>query len=134
VPLRFPVTVYSGIEPPAALLEAMSTRPSRPPVPARPSSMSAAARPTHDPLYPPQLATPGAAPPDDAPPSYEDAMADDIGPVDGPRRDYSGMTNEHAPSGFDTDSASAEKSGNFGRLFPGSGPGPRPGSGSGYNV
>ncbi|KAI9777522.1 MAG: hypothetical protein M1839_008816 [Geoglossum umbratile] len=26
---------------------------------------------------------------DEAPPSYEDAMADEIGPVDGPRRDYS---------------------------------------------
>lgn len=25
---------------------------------------------------------------DDAPPSYEDAIAEDIGPVDGPRRDY----------------------------------------------
>lgn len=34
---------------------------------------------------------------DDAPPSYEDAMADDIAPVDGPRRDYSGVTDVNAP-------------------------------------
>ncbi len=126
--------MYSGIEPPPALLEAMASRPSRPPIPARPSTLSAAARPTYDPLYPPQIGTPGATSVDDAPPSYEDAMADEIGPVDGPRRDYSGMTNENAPSEIDDETSSGEKSGNFGRLFPGSGPGPRPGSGSGYNV
>ncbi len=34
---------------------------------------------------------------EDAPPSYEDAMADEIAPVDGPRRDYSGVTDENAP-------------------------------------
>jgi hypothetical protein len=33
----------------------------------------------------------------DAPPSYEDAMADDIGPLDG-RREYSGVANENSPS------------------------------------
>lgn len=33
----------------------------------------------------------------EAPPSYEDAMADDIGPLDG-RRVYSGVTDENAPS------------------------------------
>ena len=26
--------------------------------------------------------------PEDAPPSYEDTMAEDLAPVDGPRRDY----------------------------------------------
>jgi hypothetical protein len=51
-----------------------------------------------DPLYPPQLGAPGAAGLDDAPPSYEDAIADEIGPVDGPRRDWSGVTNENAPT------------------------------------
>lgn len=90
--------------------------------------MNAAARPTYDPLYPPQLGTPSAASADDAPPSYEDAMADEIGPVDGPRRDYSGMTNENAPSQID------DEKGSGGRLFPGSGAGPRPGSGSEYLV
>lgn len=48
-----------------------------------------------DPLYPPQL---GAGDNIDAPPSYEDALADDIGPLDGPRREYSGVTDENAPS------------------------------------
>jgi hypothetical protein len=33
----------------------------------------------------------------DAPPSYEDAMADDIGPLDG-RREYSGVANENSLS------------------------------------
>jgi hypothetical protein len=93
-----------------------------------------AARPTYDPLYPPQLGTPSAGSTEDAPPSYEDAIADEIGPVDGPRRDYSGMTNENAPSDVGDEKGSGEKSGNWGRLFPGSGPGPRPGSGSGYNI
>lgn len=71
---------------------------SRPPVPVRPSttqppptSVQAA-----DPLYPPQLGTPGATV-TDAPPSYEDAMADDIAPADGPRREYSGVTDVNAP-------------------------------------
>lgn len=109
----------------------MANRPSRPTVPARPASVSA--RPTYDPLYPPQIGTPGAPAPDDAPPSYEDAIADEIGPVDGPRRDYSGITYENAPSTVDDERGSGEKSGNLGRLFPNSGPGPSPGSSSGYD-
>lgn len=48
-----------------------------------------------DPLYPPQMG-PGSADLD-VPPSYEDAMADDIGPMNG-RREYSGVTDENAPS------------------------------------
>lgn len=53
---------------------------------------------THDPLYPPQLA-PGVTPEasSDAPPSYEDAMADGVGVVDGGRREYSGVTDVNAP-------------------------------------
>lgn len=57
---------------------------------------------THDPLYPPQLQPGQTAPPyDDAPPSYDEAMADNLaGPFDGmrPRPAYSGVTNENAPS------------------------------------
>lgn len=60
------------------------------------------AQPPHDPLYPPQLAPGQTVPPyDDAPPSYDEAMADDVSvPVDGmrPRPAYSGVTNENAPS------------------------------------
>jgi hypothetical protein len=53
--------------------------------------------PVHDVLYPPQLGTPAAATVEDAPPSYEDAMADEISPADGPRM-YSGVTDVNAPS------------------------------------
>jgi hypothetical protein len=60
------------------------------------SSTSVRPTQTHDPLYPPQLA-PGQQGNDDAPPSYEDAMADQVGVVDGGRREYSGITDVDAP-------------------------------------
>lgn len=89
-----PVKIYSGIAPPQALLDAMAAaalqpspskpapRPSwptentsgRPPMPPRPASGPVPAE--------------ASAVYDDAPPSYEDAMADNLGPVDGPRREY----------------------------------------------
>ncbi|KAH0543027.1 hypothetical protein FGG08_002635 [Glutinoglossum americanum] len=47
---------------------------------------------------------------DVAPPSYEDAMADEIGPVDGPRRDYSQQT--------ETESSKTGGAVGSGRLFP----------------
>ena len=105
IPLRMPVKVYSGIKPPPALLRAIATSHQRPHVPMDPSpiSPSIGSHPSlayipsspstpsyeqHSPrvgtLAPPQRPLPD----DDAPPSYEDAMADEIGPVDGPRRDY----------------------------------------------
>ncbi|KAL0942178.1 arrestin [Colletotrichum truncatum] len=56
-----------------------------------------AAAPQYDPLYPPQMGTPGAASFDDAPPSYDEAMAAGAsGPEERPA--YSGVTNENAPS------------------------------------
>lgn len=63
------------------------------------SSSSAQVRPTqtHDPLYPPQLG-PGQQGSDDAPPSYEDAMADQVGVIDGGGREYSGITDVDAPA------------------------------------
>lgn len=88
-----PVKVYSGIAPPQALLDAIaaaaphpSSKPTagpswptsdengRPPMPPRPSTG-------------PVPANAGAVY-DDAPPSYEDAMAENLSPVDGPRREY----------------------------------------------
>lgn len=48
--------------------------------------------------------------PDEAPPSYEDAMADDLAPIDGPRRQY-----EQQPS--QTPIGDEKRSGND-RLFP----------------
>lgn len=85
-----PVKVYSGIAPPKALLEAMAESGRVPQnMTARPI------RPTHEPPTMPQRP---AGPPeptsadqvddDIAPPSYEDAMAETLSPVDGPRREY----------------------------------------------
>lgn len=80
-------------------------QPVRPPaVPPRPSAQQAATlHSAYDPLYPPQLA-PGqsVAPSDDAPPSYDEAMAEEMtGPVipgGSARPAYSGVTNENGPS------------------------------------
>jgi hypothetical protein len=105
LPLRMPVKVYSGIKPPPALLRAIATSHQRPHMPmnSSPKPPSTGSRPSfaHIPSSPstpsyeqhsPRVgtfATPQQPlPDDDAPPSYEDAMADEIGPVDGPRRDY----------------------------------------------
>lgn len=131
LPLHFGnIEVYSGITPPPELVEAArNTRPgaatlnfpprlpprtntapmpgnanTRPQQPARPQAQGEvpAQPPISDPLYPPQLAAGQAAPPaDDAPPSYDEAMADNLsGPFDGQqdRPAYSGVTNENAPS------------------------------------
>jgi hypothetical protein len=142
LPLHFStIEVYSGLAPPAQLVEAMrhqgrvrppvpaSTRPSAPPssrpvshdqpshagpahpprparpaVPPRPNPQQAAAlhaAAAHDPLYPPQLA-PGQTEPayDDAPPSYDEAMAESLtaSVAVGDRPAYSGVTNENEPS------------------------------------
>ena len=121
LPLHFAkLEIFSGVVPPAALVEASLNPRPRP----RHSSASAAAgtpqlpprrasvangtvqRPAQpaiqDPLYPPQL-VPGQAeaPYDDAPPSYDEAVADAV-PQDEmqSRPAYSGVTNENAPSDF----------------------------------
>lgn len=132
LPLRFQTEIYSGISPPPALLNAMASRPA---VPARPSASNAprpAARPSaarppqqpaYDPAYPPQLTTP-YVPEDDAPPSYEDAMADEITPADGPRREYSGVTDVNSPA---LDAKTPQYSARHGDPGPGGGEG----SGSG---
>jgi hypothetical protein len=125
LPLHFQrVEVYSGITPPPELLEAArNTQPGRatfstaPRLPPRrtgsgsnsfqqqapqPQAQAVQPTPTHDPLYPPQLAPGQAAPAyDDAPPSYDEAVAENLaGPFDGmqQRPAYSGVTNENAPS------------------------------------
>ncbi|OCT50029.1 arrestin [Cladophialophora carrionii] len=116
LPLRLPVLVYSGIAPPPKLLEAMASNPRPQPQPApsglftpqRPAAANGLPSPSDTPLdtpletpstpmseinsYPAQIGSYHPAQesdiPDVAPPSYEDAMAEDIAPVDGPRRDY----------------------------------------------
>ncbi|KAL8752213.1 MAG: hypothetical protein Q9199_005908 [Rusavskia elegans] len=112
--LKMPVSVYSGIRPPQALLQAMaeSRRPLVGPQaipPTSPSKIStnppssqfspAAAAPPdvphpvildHDPSIP--IATGQTHPEepyeDEAPPTYQEAIAEGIGPVEGARRDY----------------------------------------------
>ncbi|KAI9368283.1 hypothetical protein BJX61DRAFT_231280 [Aspergillus egyptiacus] len=91
--LRVPVSVYSGITPPPALLEAMAAKTRvKPKVPPQPPT-----RPQEDdterPPIPPRPTVPPLAASsenayDDAPPSYEDAMAESLSPLDGPRREY----------------------------------------------
>ncbi|KAI0095326.1 hypothetical protein F4814DRAFT_436576 [Daldinia grandis] len=97
------VDVFSGISPPRELLNALGTNgPPRPPqLPQRPTpqQQQQQQRPTvtADPLYPPQLGTASAAVFEDAPPSYDEAMADSLaGPAARPA--YSGVTAENAPS------------------------------------
>ncbi|KAL8671265.1 MAG: hypothetical protein Q9168_004234 [Polycauliona sp. 1 TL-2023] len=111
--LKMPVSVYSGIRPPQALLQAMADThrplvgpqanipsPSSPKISAfAPSSQSPAKPPynneppvilNHNPSAP--IATGQTHPEepfeDEAPPTYQEAIADGIGPVEGARRDY----------------------------------------------
>ena len=91
--LRMPCQVYSGVAPPEALLAAMSNRPSEvpPPMPARPGTQTGGV--TGHSLAGPTQTTDHIEPspedlPPDAPPSYEDAIADTMPQIDGPRREY----------------------------------------------
>jgi hypothetical protein len=140
LPLRFPIQVYSGVSPPAALLDRLATRPPLPdrvstnfnpkpgPRPGVAHSQTSAAGPST------------GAIPSDAPPSYEDAMADEIGPVDGPRREFSGVGDVDGPRvgdgmGMDRNSSGGgdegdQKAPGYERLFPGS-KGRRPSDGGG---
>lgn len=107
-----PVKVYSGIAPPQALLDAMAAAALQP-SPSKPKP-----RPTwpegdgdNRPPMPPRPATSGPVPADvsaaydDAPPSYEDAMAENLSPVDGPRREYHPPDASTAESGADAKSS-----------------------------
>ncbi|KAL1844226.1 hypothetical protein VTJ49DRAFT_3882 [Mycothermus thermophilus] len=128
LPLHFSsVQVFSGLTPPAALVEATlhgrrpatnaapkpSTQPStsqRPPdLPPRPppqpatAATTTTASTTTTPQQQQQELFPAEAPYDDAPPTYEEAMAEMMtGPVFPPtgegRPAYSGVTDEHGPS------------------------------------
>ncbi|KAK8246114.1 arrestin [Phyllosticta capitalensis] len=116
LPLRLPVKIFSGIAPPAALLAAMADPskasnangiPPRKPVaspyyaPASPSPSSPMAAggypPPHmmppqgnnyHPHAPPQPYAQPSSGFEEPPPSYEDAIASNMPPVNGPRRDY----------------------------------------------
>ncbi|KAI0439317.1 hypothetical protein F4803DRAFT_49044 [Xylaria telfairii] len=111
------IEVFSGIKPPAALLSGATAATAAPastsiniashandngPAPRPPPRPSANGRPSipprpSDPLYPPQLGPDNVPAYDDAPPSYDEAMAESLaGPSDRPA--YSGVTAENAPS------------------------------------
>jgi len=64
-------------------------------------------------IAPPEYGPPLPTGDDDAPPSYEDAMAEDVGPVDGPRREYN---QPDVPPGAPRISNDGKSSGE--RLFP----------------
>jgi hypothetical protein len=98
LPLRLPVEVWSGIAPPPELVEAMKQRAgndaaSQPP---RQSKVDTANAPAYEGSQPPAPVQP-VQDSDDAPPSYEDAIAEEFTPVDGPRRDYS-VPNSEGPA------------------------------------
>ncbi|KAI9682160.1 MAG: hypothetical protein M1817_000214 [Caeruleum heppii] len=138
LPLRMPVQVLSGITPPPALLEAMasSAQQASPlsPLPYVAGSPFPLTRPSPaQPFLPPRPPGPPTPQtpqpqthnagevniPDVPPPSYEDAMAADMGPVDGPRRDYDLPS---APDGGRSSGEGGRRSGSKDeRLFPGSG-------------
>lgn len=107
LPLRLPVKVYSGIEPPPALLQATVTGDSGKVKPSVNTNLSPPqyVQGPHTPIeqppgfagasaFPPAQGVPvasstGAQPPyDDAPPSYEDAVGQDLPPINGYRGNY----------------------------------------------
>ena len=161
LPLRLAVKVYSGIAPPPALLQRLATShldidhlaaqsanspggfsPNmnanfHPPSPLTPSyghnQGPAPLGTTGSYLGPTRPPRPPGEEDEEAPPSYEDAMADEMAPVDGPRREYNvPAPPERNESSFGADSknSGAGLSGGSGigrrvseRLFPGTGRG-----------
>ena len=101
-PLRMPIQVFSGIAPPRELIEQMNNVTGRPVVTNQSPYAAPNLRPPESVNRPPHSPSRPSAPPppsdhiepspsdipDEAPPSYEDAMADELAPIDGPRRDY----------------------------------------------
>lgn len=116
------IQVYSGIKPPAELLttavpsrtsttnttspvNGLGPAPRPPPRPSANGGPPVPARPS-DPLYPPQLGSDNVPGYDDAPPSYDEAMAETLtapGPSERPA--YSGVTAENDPSTMPPDKA-----------------------------
>jgi hypothetical protein len=96
LPLSLPVSVFSGVSPPPELLSRIAAAG----VTSGPSQASLPQETGQETAIPstPVPQTPIASVPHegagadmakgDAPPSYDDAMADDLPPVDGPRRDF----------------------------------------------
>jgi hypothetical protein len=87
LPLRFETEVYSGISPPDNLLDAIASSSSPRRVSTSPENSSPIQPRRYDPAYAPQLTQRGQAT-DELPPSYRDAMAEDMPPPDDLRREY----------------------------------------------
>lgn len=134
LPLRLDVQVFSGIAPPPELLRAMADakanparRPARPQVntaaqseklrmegftqaiPPTPVDAAGPSRPPPVPAREGQPTGPDEPRYDDAPPSYEDAIASDLPAVDAPRPDYV------PPPPADDDGFAADEKKGFGR-------------------
>ncbi|KAI9797196.1 MAG: hypothetical protein M1833_005605 [Piccolia ochrophora] len=141
LPLRHTVEVYSGIAPPRQLLDKMGhgqhpiSHTSKPPLksnqsqaPLTPFTPSGAPSSPFAPSNPPRLGEVTTATGSDIdaapPPSYEDAIAEDIGPVDGHRPEYDVPPLPPRDSSRDKQRPGARGSND--RLFPDSGPGPPP--------
>lgn len=138
LPLRLPVKIFSGIAPPASLLSAMARRPVVSHLQHDATTQSGAI-PGYDQLAPTPVSptSPDQNFParigssnhhinsdEPPPPSYEDAMAEEIGPLDGPRRDYNPpMDSPSSLAGTSDSFASDSKTGGLRRhiserLFP----------------
>ena len=105
-----PLKIFSGIKPPEALISEMSKKqgvedPSKLGVtsPVTPSSYKPPASPQSGAPLPARRPSAQGVDiagfgdiPADPPPSYEDAMAEDLAPADGPRSEYeqTGITND----------------------------------------
>jgi len=94
LPLRLPVKMYSGIAPPKALLEAgIAAETSHHQPPPHIGTPAQVAQQQHSPTMPAHMAPihgvgAGAPAYDDAPPSYEDAIGQDLPPINGYRGSY----------------------------------------------
>ena len=103
-----PVKVYSGIAPPQALLDAIAASALQP-SPSKPTGQNFPTATDSRPTIPPRpsgvpVSDDSGAAYDDAPPSYEDIMAENLSPVDGPRREY------HPPDASTVESGTDAKS------------------------
>jgi hypothetical protein len=113
LPLRLPVEVFSGIKPPKVLIDRMASKTGIPSKLASDAPSASGQAPVA--AAGPSSATPSQPPPgaplsgqgipgfEEAPPSYEDAIAQDMPPIDGPRRDYAPPPFTEGPDSFPTD-------------------------------
>ncbi|KAL9613150.1 MAG: hypothetical protein Q9167_002315 [Letrouitia subvulpina] len=121
--VRMPLRIFSGIAPPPALLDAMRERAaaSNPSahVPETPSQSGPGGADSSVPSYtgPSEPVGPEGPFPAEAPPSYEDAIAEDLGPVDGPRGEYHQVPMSEA-DGFGVDEKGGKAGAKGERLFP----------------